>query len=258
MSETVSQKRWLSGALVISLLSAYAYLLGYMYELSTAEAFGIPREFVDVEIPNILLAGIAGVTALALVFSVIGILYESWKKRDQPIHGRIVLTVLTGIWFLLSLILCPSRLWTWLLPLIIFVLYGCWPWLAPLSIERNTTGYIAKLKTYDESYGERDKMVKDLVRSFGPRPFLLIGLAAFILHFTMLLGYARALNKKEFLVPSTAPNMVVLRINGDRLICAPFDRSTKEVEKKFLILKVGENPNMILHLEKVGPLRPKG
>jgi len=51
--------------------------------------------------------------------------------------------------------------------------------------------------------------------------------------------------------------MVVLRIYGDKMVCAPFDRSNGEVERSFVILKVAEDPDLVLHIDKVGPLNPK-
>ena len=71
-----------------------------------------------------------------------------------------------------------------------------------------------------------------------------------------LAGDAAAISQKEFLVTNTTPAMVVLRVYGDTMICAPFDRNSHEVKKSFTLLKMAEDPKLVLSLENVGPLKP--
>jgi len=71
---------------------------------------------------------------------------------------------------------------------------------------------------------------------------------------THAIGRAIALNQSEFLVITTSSEMVVLRAYGDKLLCAPFDRTKKEVKRTFSILKIAEDSNLKLSLEEVGPL----
>jgi hypothetical protein len=68
-------------------------------------------------------------------------------------------------------------------------------------------------------------------------------------------GRFEAMWKKEFLVPASRPESVILSTFGDNMIVAPFDRKTKEVERSFSILKKGEDPNLLLRWEMVGPLQ---
>jgi hypothetical protein len=56
---------------------------------------------------------------------------------------------------------------------------------------------------------------------------------------------------------SQRPEVVVLRIYGEYLITAPFDRSTREFEKKLYLLKISDMTKLPLTLEKVGPLKVK-
>ena len=54
-------------------------------------------------------------------------------------------------------------------------------------------------------------------------------------------------------ITSTSPQRVVLRIYGDTVIAASFDRATKSMKKTFVVFKVGE-PGLVLRLEAIGPL----
>ena len=72
-----------------------------------------------------------------------------------------------------------------------------------------------------------------------------------------IVGTEHATKRVSFLVASTKPETVVLRIYGDRMICASFNRITRQVEPNFVLLKVAEDPRLRLRLEPVGPLHVK-
>lgn len=59
------------------------------------------------------------------------------------------------------------------------------------------------------------------------------------------------------MVPASAPGSVVLCTYGDYVILAPFDKQTKEVARAISILKKGDDPRLLLQLERIGPLHLK-
>ena len=67
-------------------------------------------------------------------------------------------------------------------------------------------------------------------------------------------GKGDARSQTEFLVPSKYPDVVVLRIYGDNLVCAKFDKETKEVTSRVFILRADVDPEIILVLSDIGPL----
>lgn len=48
--------------------------------------------------------------------------------------------------------------------------------------------------------------------------------------------------------------LAVIKKYGDNLICAPFIRNTKKVNRSFYIIKFSENNNIKFKFEKIGPL----
>jgi hypothetical protein len=56
---------------------------------------------------------------------------------------------------------------------------------------------------------------------------------------------------------SPRPEVVVLRIYGDYLITAPFDRPGHTFEKKLYLLKISEMATVPLTYEEIGPLKVK-
>ena len=67
-------------------------------------------------------------------------------------------------------------------------------------------------------------------------------------------GRTDALHHQEFLVANTTPETVVLKIYGENIVTAPFNRATKSVYKSFNILKLGHDKNLTLTLQNIGPL----
>jgi hypothetical protein len=68
------------------------------------------------------------------------------------------------------------------------------------------------------------------------------------------LGKTHARFQKSFLcVGGRTPTLVVLRIYGDRIICADLG-DTKQIDHAFTIVDLTKQPEIVLKLENVGPL----
>jgi hypothetical protein len=82
-----------------------------------------------------------------------------------------------------------------------------------------------------------------------------------ILPLAFLVGRGEAMSQQDFLVtftnPSMPPDTVVLRIYGDKMVCASFDFEKREVTKTFFVLKLDDEPRPKIYLAKVGPLKVK-
>jgi hypothetical protein len=127
----------------------------------------------------------------------------------------------------------------------------------PILSQQNVSGYFNKL----ESQVKIDENHKDIAfyihKYVGSKIYNYCYCLFLFLLTTSFIGNIRALTQKEFLVLNTAPEIVVLQIYGDKLICAPFDRNTKEINKSFLILKLSEDTKQTISYQNVGPLRLK-
>ncbi|MBU0506955.1 hypothetical protein KJ708_13280, partial [bacterium] len=70
-------------------------------------------------------------------------------------------------------------------------------------------------------------------------------------------GRSDAKNQSTFLVIKTQQEQVVLRIYKDKIITAPFSRADKQVYQSFYIHNIGDHPDWLYHLEKIGPFYTK-
>lgn len=79
-----------------------------------------------------------------------------------------------------------------------------------------------------------------------------------ILFFAITLGFvfgkSQAESKTDFFVTNLPESNVVLKIYGDVMIVAPFDRQKKTIQKNFQLIKLGTEKDLKLKLESIGPL----
>jgi hypothetical protein len=128
----------------------------------------------------------------------------------------------------------------------------------------HTSGaYLERLEAYDQrppkfaGKSKDDALPPTLVERLLVRFALPATTFVLVLFVVYAAGRYSALNQSEFFVASTSPETAVLWIDGDKIICAPFNRNTGEVEPSFLILDAVGNSGTIFRLEKIGPLRLK-
>ena len=82
--------------------------------------------------------------------------------------------------------------------------------------------------------------------------FLVVLYLAYLLSST--LGEAEAFNQRVFLVPSTQPDSIVVRVYGDKILCAAIDHNAKKPLKQFYILTAGVDKSLHFDAKEIGPL----
>lgn len=219
-----------------------AYCLTYIYEMAYIGVFKIPYEFVVISWMNVF--PVAGKIFLILVLLLLSI-QVLWAYLPEiavkwgPIR-RIFIKVLGALLPTIILLVPLKTFWS-TLPLIVgswaIVFLLCYL-LVPLMTQKEIKGYRNKLiaqERVDEAPATgQDKTV---IRYIGGRRGIVIVFILPLLLFSAHIGGMNdAESKVEFLIPSTTQELVVLRVYGDNLICAPLDRENKEIERGFLSL----------------------
>lgn len=245
----------LSEGLLLALASAAAYLFAFYYEKGFASVFKIPIAFVAIALTTILVFAAVTLGLLVFLFPIANLLTMLLPSAANPVLLRAIRPVfLLAIYVIVQAYLFGLSHWQRWLPLTIaFLVVVALQFVFPLFTHKNRT-YIGRLEAQEDIDRKVVGVLDYVSRLFGPDP-LIVGLVFwFGISFSESAGMAQALNQAEFLVTNTSPEMVVLRVYGDNLICAPFDRNTKEVKSDFVFLRIAEDPNLVLSPEEVGPL----
>lgn len=247
-----------SEGLLVAAGPAIAYVGAFAYETAFCRAFRIPIAFITISLTTVLIAFAALLILLLALFLLTNLGVIIGIDIRSPI-GRSLVRVSIPTLILLSLMLLYGRaLWrSWAWPVAIYVFFVSLEFGLPLLTQRDKKSYREKLLAQEAIEGRIDSLPSRLFRLLGPRTYwVFVGVvfAIFLLHSA---GSAQARRQQEFLVVRSTPECVVLRIYGDRLICAPFNRATGEVEPIFSVIEYVHSayePRLQISLERVGPL----
>ena len=250
---------WIWQGIIVAAIPVIGYGLAFLYEVGFCSAFKIPKEFITLNLTTVFVAAgsLLGVVFVLYWFAEFILMLLSMRKSPlfRELRSFLIILLLSlgfvivwwGLWervFFIAFIL----LW------FAFLLF-----VSPLITQRDKRSYIEKLQAQRKRDLETPVVILDsLVRLLGRGAFIIIFVVILLLVFSYAIGEAEALNQDEFLVPSTYPQAVVLRIYGENMICAPFDREQKEIQKSFFIIRMTDEPRPMLQLQKIGPLRAKG
>lgn len=259
--------RLLSESMLLALSSAAAYLFAFYYERGYTAYFGIPESFIDVSLTSILIFTAGVVSLFYISFAFFDVLFPFIRPK-HPYLSRYVplLAVLFFMGVFLPLaILKPKEKWMWLLFIGVWCAFAALLLLLPLIIHRESGGwkerYDAELERHinesKENMAAGGNFHTFLARRLGYRYVGLVILGFYLSTiFVGAAGETQAEQETTFLLTNTIPEMAVLRVYGEHMICAPIDRNAHEVKKSFSMIKVADDPKLILKLEKVGPLKP--
>lgn len=234
------------------------YLLAFVYEAGFCTAFHIPLSFITLT-PTIVFAAVAALTVLvAPLFWLANIMCIMGLDLRDPVARSLTRLAIPGVLFLLFIGVNPKA-WQesiWLLCLLAFLALGEFG--LPLLTQRDKKSYREKLLGQEAVEARVTDLFHVFGRRFGTLPMTIAVVMIMAILLSNIAGRSQAKRQEEFLVLASSPETVVLRVYGDDLVCAQFDRATKEIQPNFFTIKrvsLPSEPRIQLNLEKVGPLR---
>lgn len=240
----------------ISLLIAppLGYLLAYTHELGYCNVFKIPKELILLDWTTVIVGVSAtfGASLLLVWFITMLFLPMQSKRPMGPIKRRLYFFFLVFVFTLLfsyKYLIVKEVIY----PIAYLVALAVFLFLIPIFTKdaKEAVGYRNKLAAYDEL---QRKSEAPFFKRVGLKELVLFIFLIGIFPFSYLGGRATAINQDEFYVPSTYPNSVVLRIYGDRLICAQLNKERREVERTYFILRTNDEPRPMLIATNTGRL----
>ncbi len=248
----------LTDGIVISVLTATAYLMAFAHEAGFAHAFAMPFDLIDLQLMPALFATLfSGVLVVAL-FQVVDLTTVLMTPtsgehpalmRLRPFLGLIAFAIL--VWMIggAAVTGVVSSILGWA------VVMSLWVVLLPLLLFRAAPRYRGILSTALWQGSGYERATRVLFGPFwGATVLALCSLVFVALSFTA--GYAGAKRQTAFYVanPTGKPEALVLRIYGSRVITAEFVRSEHKVKRVYQVLNLGEGGGLSLRQETVGPL----
>lgn len=235
--------------------------MGLSYELGYASYFGIPYGLIKYDPSSILLVlrkaflpVIGGVSIMYLIMSY-------FKKMPAIYYYFERFFWLLGLIFI-SFFACPSC-WVLYLTLLIFSAVHFIIWLIdPLLNWKDKKSFYEKVEAQlnAEMNAQRKSEKMKLINFFGgPRVWnLFVDLfLLFALILCWVIGQGDAASTETFPIINSDRQLVVLKIYGDNIIAAPFDKEKGQVKKEFHLFKVGDEKIDFIGIEYIGILKPE-
>lgn len=256
-AQEVGKHSFLTGTVLVAATSSFAYGIAFVYEKGFCDFFSIPTSLIAVDITTVLVAAatlLGGAFTLLIYASAIFTFLSGVPKPISRSLRRLSPLLVLVLVYLALMKPAGTEL---LVVVVVTVLFLGLEFLFPLIAQTKTKGYMAKLNAQDEVDSKVNTLFDWLAKVFGAS-ILLILLLPMVFFLAGISGEARAKFQEEYYVLESDPGLVVLKIYGDRLVCARLQQETKEVQPVFTVLNLTDS-NQIhpiqLRLAKIGPLK---
>ncbi len=243
-------------AIIVGLVTIYAYLFVYMYERSFVAYFHIPAELVSIS-PEVFFRTLFGLGGVLFLF------YMTWSfimflfpiMKSNRIHWDFFRFVAVYLLVIVPTIYKDEGFahhwWIYLFILVcILVIQFGYP-----LIYRNKKTYIEKLEEASRIDSEHPSIFEKFGDLFGDTGSVWILGGFYFLFLASVAGHSNARDQKEFLVMEVEDSqVVVLRTYGDKMITAPLSEQKNRIKRKFHVIYQSDLKQTSIEREEVGPL----
>lgn len=248
---------WLLSSLILAAIPVIGYSLAFIYESQYCKFFGIPREFIVIDWTSLIIAISSFIGYFVLVFVTLWapILLKSLGIRIPGIITRAIFRHATLLLYISLIVLRYHSTNRFMLYL--FILSAYWAFfdfIWPLMTQRKIHGYRNKLAEQYKIDTQPLFTLPDFLRRY-KTSIVTIAIALMLLFLIASYeGKRAAAIKEDFLIPSSYPQSIVLKIYRDYLICAPLNSDNTSIKTEYFFIKLGDDTNLKLSSHKLGPL----
>ena len=201
----VEFKPWIP--LLIGIAPALGYAFAYVHELGYCGVYNIPPDFIRLDLTTILVAiaaALIGLVLLAWSLSLILSIPLYMSMIRKKVYFAFILLVFYGVFAFFYLTVEESKQLG--IMLIFFMLiFFIGPWLS---------------RKLPSKRKRQDIPLNRLIRNKYIQYSFIVGYMVFLLlSFGYLAGRSDAFQKEIFYVPSSNPELIVLKIYGDNIVC---------------------------------------
>lgn len=246
---------WASATLLVAICTIFGYAVAYAHESGYATFFRMPEGLIHIRLETVLIA-IVGLFFFILLFVLLtnGV-YLALPTKVTALQRALIRISFVAIFAVVLLVLYRShwQYWVWgvlALAGLCFLEFGF-----PLLCHKK--GTYEKTLQAQEEYDRNVVSLFDFFRSYlGRGPFLVLNILVLMTALSYFVGHASAMHQEEFFVLRVPREVVVLRIYGDRLICASFDRKARVLGESFVVIGLEGDTLIEMRRQKIGPLVP--
>jgi len=144
---------WINESLIIAFFPLFAYLLAFCHEAGFTSIFGIPKEFIIIDLATVFIVAGALLSISIVLFSFLYFITFNikWNSINQNPFYRSIIKSLFFIIPCIIYIVIYGRLWREWIYIVIFVLVMLFLEFGfPLFTQRNKDSYYEKLEAQEK------------------------------------------------------------------------------------------------------------
>jgi hypothetical protein len=258
----------LTDGIVIAVATAFAYLATFLYEVGYCSSFHIPYALISPNTSTLLVAAAAIGWIFLTSANLLGFTTPLFRRAKKGDTGWAILGYLAVAAILWIKIYEPTLKQTgWAILAVLAIFIGVplvliitralilFLWRTVRRPKKPATEVSTQTSEAKQEYFfSADEFLENWLPQKVSRWILFI---AGTLLFSFVVGDGNARTQKRFLITKGSPELVVLRIYGDVMIAATFDRTTKETLNGITVFSISEKKQLDFTNEKIGPLKAK-
>lgn len=238
-------------ALFIAGVTALAYWLAFLYQVSYLQYFDLPPELAEVSLQSILLVVLALLVAMMGIFWSLNLL-AVFLSDDPASHRHIFPFTILPLLFATWITYFGFRKSDWFLYLV-FSIPAVWVGLHELLLRTRWRRFVLAFRA-----NRPTTLMQGISEMFGPRAYGITAMVILLSALAYITGRGKAATQKAFFYFPDSPEIVAIRIYSDRILAVPFDRGSKTFRPEVIIRKIDQKDIRLTLDENVGPLtRPR-
>jgi hypothetical protein len=220
----------LRSSIGVGVVTILGYVLAFLYEKGYTRYFKIPSELIKLDLINIFISIFYLLSLIYITYLILNTCYMYVCTRPSIIQ-RVFLRSVPYFTFYVAMLLITLNTkafntYKWIAALVFIIcLFG--GFVLPLITQKGKGTYYQKLEYQEEKRNKSNIREPNILDTMIPtknslttsKVFDVILVLGVILMVTNILGNADAERQKEFLVMRNPPNVVVLKIYGDKYMC---------------------------------------
>lgn len=257
MGDSTTTRNIVSDTLLVAAVPAWSYAVGFSYQSSYVEYFGLPSRLATPSLSTTLIAAGALAGILLSYLFIADFIWRLAPRTDSAtaaaIRRVLAFSLLVGLLFFPVI----KERAIWIFALAIVGIYVIIEFLFPLVSQRGLSSYEEKLAAQEQIEAHTNThSLYGLLRNAIGVAWMRLGLFAGItILLASTLGRTHAREEDTFLVFEDSPNSAVIVVDGDMLVAANFDPKTNTLSGSFFVRKLADSAPWKLRQKKIGRLQ---
>jgi hypothetical protein len=248
-------RRWkLTEGIALAVIPAVAYACAFLFELGYCHYLRIPAQFIAITTNDLVTSSLFVLASVLLVILLMELTSIFFHGTRIPVFRAILrilpLATLSAFVGILHKFLRP----TWWCVVVGALVCLLLEFVGPVVEFRGIEHYVEKLAARERELEQRVSALGRLLGLVGYESVMIILSVLLFMAACLEWGRGEAASQKEFMIITSNPQRVILRIYGDTIISATLDTSGRHLGHDRFVEKLTGGHELAMTAKSIGPI----